>query len=266
MKRLGRFVFTFQRGIARAIQSRSGLRALMAFAVPRAALHRGEPHRAIARTARTIALDRIPPDEREWRTRIGAYKESLQTREEAARPFEPTLPDTIGHAAFSISMTPAWGEFLMRLVRESGPHRCLELGTGVGVSTAYQAAAMNLNGDGRLVTLEGSAEYASAAERGLGELGLNGVEFAVGPIMDLLPSAVTSIAPIEYALIDAEHTEKATMDYFEGVIGHMVPGGIMVFDDIPWSRELRRTWRRIAKDRRIAGAYALGRVGVAVAA
>ena len=46
----------------------------------------------------------------------------------------------------------------MRLVRELRPHSCLELGTGVGVSAGYQAAAMELNGVGRLLTLDGSAD------------------------------------------------------------------------------------------------------------
>jgi predicted O-methyltransferase YrrM len=236
----------------------------MALALPRVAFRRGEPFRAIAKTARTIALDRIPEDERDWATRIGAYKQGLHSREEAAQPFEPRLPSTVAEAAFWTPMPSTWGEFLMRLVREAGPRSCLELGTGIGISTAYQAAAMNLNGGGRLLSLDGSAEYAGVAERGLAELGLAGVEFAVGPIMDSLPDAVTRVAPIEYALIDAEHTEEATMDYFHGVVPHMAPGGMMVFDDIPWDRELRRTWQRIAKDGRIEGAYGLGRVGVAV--
>src|SRR4051812_8549558 len=107
---------------------------------------------------------------------------------------------------------------------------------------------MNLNGGGRLVSLDGSAEYAALAAEGLVELGLDGVEFAVGDIADSLPDAIKGVAPVDYALIDAEHTEEATIGYFEGVVPHMAPQGVMVFDDIPWSPELRRTWRRIGRD------------------
>ena len=92
------------------------------------------------------------------------------------------------------------------------------------------------------------------------------MEFAVGAIGDTLPDAVQRAAPIDYALIDAEHTEEATMGYFEGVVPHMAPGGVMVFDDIPWAPELWRAWRRVARDERISGAFAVGRMGVAVTA
>ena len=81
-----------------------------------------------------------------------------------------------------------------------------------------------------------------------------------------LPGALERAAPVDYAFVDAEHAEEATMGYFEGIVPHMSPRGVMVFDDIPWSRELRRTWRRIARDDRVSAAFALGRMGVAVIA
>jgi predicted O-methyltransferase YrrM len=86
----------------------------------------------------------------------------------------------------------------------------------------------------------------------------------VGPIVGTLPDAVERSAPIDYAFVDAEHTEEATVGYFESIVPHMSPQAVMVFDDIPWSRELWRAWRRIADDERVSAAFALGRMGVAV--
>jgi predicted O-methyltransferase YrrM len=188
----------------------------------------------------------------------------LSSRQEQARPFEESLPDTVAQAALWTPIPPAWGLFLMRLVRELKPRSCLELGTGIGVSAGYEAAAMELNGGGRLITLDGSAEWASVAEEGLASLGLGRVEFGVGPIETTLPGALERSAPVDYAFVDAEHTEEATIGYFESIVPHMSQQGVMVFDDIPWSRELRRTWSRIADDERVSAAFALGRMGVAV--
>jgi predicted O-methyltransferase YrrM len=123
---------------------------------------------------------------------------------------------------------------------------------------------MELNGAGRLITLDGSAEWAAVAEEGLASLGLGRVEFAVGSIAGTLPDALDRSAPVDYAFVDAEHTEEATTGYFESIVPHMSQQGVMVFDDIPWSAELRRTWRRIARDQRVCAAFALGRMGVAV--
>jgi predicted O-methyltransferase YrrM len=152
----------------------------------------------------------------------------------------------------------------MRLVRELRPQSCLELGTGIGISASYEAAAMDLNGVGRLITLDGSAEWAAVAEEGLSSLRLGRVEFTVGPIAGTLPDALARAEPVDYAFVDAEHTEEATMGYFESIVPHMSPQGAMVFDDIPWNREMRRAWRRIARDERVCAAFALGRMGVAV--
>jgi predicted O-methyltransferase YrrM len=71
---------------------------------------------------------------------------------------------------------------------------------------------------------------------------------------------------VDYAFVDAEHTEEATVGYFESIVPHTSPQAVMVFDDIPWSGELRRAWRRTAHDERVCAALALGRIGVAVIA
>jgi predicted O-methyltransferase YrrM len=236
----------------------------MGASLPRLARGRGEARRALARTASTIALDRIPFEERQWAARIEARRRELYSRDERARPFQDNLPHTVAQASRWTPIPPVWGVFLMRLVRQLRPQSCLELGTGIGISAGYEAAALELNGVGRLLTLDGSAEWAAVAEEGLSSLGLGRVEFSVGPIAGTLPDAVERSAPIDYAFVDAEHTEEATVGYFESIVPHMSPQAVMVFDDIPWSRELWRAWRRIADDERVSAAFALGRMGVAV--
>jgi predicted O-methyltransferase YrrM len=251
---------------AAAFHSHAGVRLLMGASLPRLARarRRGRAPGALAGTASTIALDRIPSEEREWATRIEARRRELFARQERARPFEDSLPNTISQASMWTTIPPVWGVFLMRLVRELRPRSCLELGTGIGISAGYEAVALELNGGGRLITLDGSAEWAAVAEEGLSSLGLGRVEFSVGPIADTLPSVLERLAPVDYAFVDAEHTEEATIGYFESIVPHMSPQGVMIFDDIPWTRELRRTWSRIAHDERVSGAFALGRMGVAV--
>lgn len=253
-----------QRAAAALLHSPLGVRLLMGASLPRLALRRATVPRGLSRAASTIALGRIPPEEREWATRIEARRRELGSRQEHARPFEDGLPDTVAQASMWTPIPPVWGAFLMRLVRELKPRSSLELGTGIGISAGYEAAALELNGGGRLVTIDGSAEWAAVAEEGLSSLGLSGVEFNVGAIEGTLPRALERVAPVDYAFVDAEHTEEATIGYFESIVPHMSPEGVMVFDDIPWNRELRRTWRRIAHDERVSAAFALGRMGVAV--
>jgi predicted O-methyltransferase YrrM len=206
-----------------------------------------------------MALNRVPAGERDWAARIEARRRALSSGEAIAQPFQPGLPETVSRASWSVSVP-----FLMRLLRELAPQLPLELGTGLRVSTAIRDLP-RINGAGRLITLDGSAEWVAVAEEGVSSLGLERVEFS-RPLADTLPNVLKRSAPVDYAFVDAEHTEEATVGYFESIVPHTSPQAVMVFDDIPWSGELRRACRRTAHDERVCAAFALGRIGVAVIA
>ena len=61
-----------------------------------------------------------------------------------------------GARVCDVSKGRRFATFLYLLAREFKPQLALELGTNVGISSAYQAAALKLNGRGKLVTLESS--------------------------------------------------------------------------------------------------------------
>lgn len=112
----------------------------------------------------------------------------------------------------------------MRLVRELHPRSCLELGTGF----AYQAAALELNGAGRLTTLDVAAPWATIAERRFAELGLDEkVELRRGTIDETLDGVLQDASPVDYAFLDAEHTEVATIKHFDGVLPVLASGAVV---------------------------------------
>jgi predicted O-methyltransferase YrrM len=165
--------------------------------------------------------------------------------------------------ADAFSIPARWGMFLMKLIRELCPRTCLELGTALGISTAYQAAALELNGRGTLTTLEGAHAWAAVATQGLDALGLDGrTEVTVGPIDQTLEAVVERIAPIDYAYLDADHSERATVGHFEVVLPHLAPGAVVVLDDISFTAEMWQAWNTIAGNDRVAVRLAIDRMGV----
>lgn len=250
-----------------AIHSRAYTR-MRAAACLRRVRGRGSPgHRALARALSTTARGVTPAEERSWSERIESRREELGTRESPARSFEQGLPDHISGGALYVSMAPVHAAFLMRLVRELNPAQSIELGTGLGISTAYQAAALELNGSGAIDTVDGSAEWMEVATESLGSLGLGGrVRTHVGPIEAILAEPALAPAPAQYALIDAEHTKEATLAYWDGLLPHLAGDAVVVVDDIPWTRDLRGAWRTIAAHPRVATGLTLGRIGIAVLA
>jgi predicted O-methyltransferase YrrM len=254
------------------------VRARMAAAAPLLAARRDDRSRAIARALSTAAAKRVPADERRWIERIEGRRAELAARETpVSAGFEPGsggMPEwaeTCGGAypvagiSVMFSIPQDWGRLLMRLVRELQPRSCLELGTAFGISAAFQAAALELNGAGRLVTLDAAREWGSIAREGFDGLGLGErVEFRAGQIADTLAEAAADGAPVDFVFLDAEHQAKPTLEYFEILLPHLSDRAVVVLDDIGFPAQMRGAWKAIKRHHRVAASVGLGRVGIAV--
>jgi predicted O-methyltransferase YrrM len=246
---------------------------------PRLARRRDPTSRAVARALHTTALGRVPREERKWIGRIEARRRQLAADQTGVPPgFQPgakgrsaawlasiDVPVPVWAIARLFSIPPAWGVFQLRLARELAPASCIELGTGLGLSTAYQAAALELNGRGTLATLEGAQAWAAIAEEGLSTLGLaKRGEVRLGPIDDTLPEVARQMAPIDYAFLDADHSEEATLEHLEVILPHMSPQAVVLLDDITRDEEMRRAWTTISRRDYVTTSLPLGRMGVVV--
>lgn len=168
--------------------------------------------------------------------------------------------------ACTVSQGRYGATFLYLLVREFKPSVAFELGTNVGISSAYQAAALKLNGGGRLITLDASPYRLRLAKRLHERVGLaDEVAYRPGLFSDTLEHALEESGPVDYAFIDGHHQYRPTLDYFDMICGRAADGAVFVFDDIVWSSGMKRAWGEIKADRRVAVAADFGTVGVCVA-
>jgi predicted O-methyltransferase YrrM len=232
----------------------AGHRVLMASALPGVAVRKGRVSRAVAIALRDAALGRFPAEERAWFDRI----------ETGGRRIASGLE--IPEAVRWMSTPPPWGRFLTRLVRLLGPHNALELGTGFGLSTAYQLAALELNGRGRITSFD-LDDMIAIAGPGLERLGLDSrAELVGGQIEATLPARLPDIGELDFALVDHDHTAAGTLGAFDELLPKLAAGAAVVFDDIAWTGEMRSAWREIAERPEVAGAVGVRRLGVAVIA
>jgi predicted O-methyltransferase YrrM len=170
----------------------------------------------------------------------------------------------VGHISRVASKPPFWCGLLFELIRTVHPKSCIEMGTAVGISAAYQGAALRLNGDGDLVTLEGAGSLANIARKNFQELGLDTVDVVVGRFQDTLPDVLASRKPVDYVFVDGHHDERATLDYFDQILPFLSGISLVVFDDIAWSDGMKRAWGRIAHHEAVEVAVDLGPVGLCV--
>ncbi len=247
-------------------------RARMTAALARLIADRDPAARPIRAALRTAIGGRPDANEAAWVERIEARRIALRSEEGATRLTDYEAPSgngggfttagpetTLGMASVVMSLSPQWCLLLMRLVRERAPRSCLELGTGFGISTAYQAAALELNGAGQLTTLEGSEQWAASAAEGFAALGLDRIVQRVGPIERTLADAATGLAPLDLVFIDAEHDGAATLGYFRTLLPHLADGALVIFDDADWSG-VRRAVDEVSRDPRVSTTARIGRL------
>jgi predicted O-methyltransferase YrrM len=232
--------------------------------------------RALARALRTTALGRLPAEERAWVARIEARRQELASDRGLVPPHitgrRSAAPDETRHGSIPVaasgwlSLPRVWCIFLMRLVRELSPRSCLELGTGFGISGAYEAASLELGGAGVLTTLEGAVGFAEIAKQGFSALGLSQrLEVLVGPIDDTLDEALERARPVDFAFLDADHSEQATLEYFNAILPRLSQGAVVVLDDINWEAAgMPRAWWTIRNHDLVSFALGFRRIGVCV--
>jgi len=138
---------------------------------------------------------------------------------------------------------PHLAQLLFRLVNYFRPSTILELGTSLGLTTAYLAAADSHH---RVVTFEGCPNVAATARETFAALQLSNVAIVEGNIdHTLVPALLALNAPVDFAFFDGNHRYEPTLRYFELCLAHRTDESVFVFDDIHWSAEMERAWEVI---------------------
>jgi predicted O-methyltransferase YrrM len=162
----------------------------------------------------------------------------------------------------SFSKAPVWGEVLYHLTKALRAQKVLEMGTCVGISGSYIAAALQFSGRGRLWTIEGSPAAAALAQETLQLLGLSDrVTCLVGPFHEVLELNLKEQGAFDLIFVDGHHDGKATVGYFRQLVPHLCPHAIIVFDDIDWSEGMARAWKEISTDPSVKDYVRIGGMG-----
>lgn len=149
---------------------------------------------------------------------------------------------TVSSLASTAAKPKKYGQLLFRIARHYNARCIVELGTSLGMSTAYLASS---DTNAEVLTIEGSKEIAEVAKRNFATLGLQNIRLLEGNFDDVLTNALDSLPMVDMAFIDGNHRKTPTLDYFEQLLPKMHNDSILVFDDIHWSSEMEEAWQVI---------------------
>ncbi|MCY1525352.1 Methyltransferase domain protein [compost metagenome] len=148
----------------------------------------------------------------------------------------------LSQLAASSLKSPRLAQLIYRLASDHPANQLLELGTCLGITTAYLARA---NPQAKLTTIEGCPETAKAAARNFRALNLPDMELLTGNFDALLPPLLKGLPRLDFIYVDGNHTKEATLRYFYLSLAKAHEGTLMLFDDIYWSSGMKEAWQEI---------------------
>lgn len=140
-------------------------------------------------------------------------------------------------------------EILHYIAKNNQCSYSIELGTSLGISTAYLALAhkeRSLLSDILLTSIEGNKSVIEKAQSNLIKLQLDGyVNLVEGNFDSVLEDVIKYYPQLDLAFIDGNHKKDATLNYFKKMLPLAHNNSVFIFDDIYWSKGMTEAWEEI---------------------
>jgi predicted O-methyltransferase YrrM len=138
--------------------------------------------------------------------------------------------------------SPALAQLIHRLAKFSNPKSVIELGTCLGITSAYLSTAAP---DASVITIEGCPQTAAVAKQNFEDLKLNNIRLEVGNFDHILPGILAEQQQLDFVYIDGNHRKDATLNYFNWCLPKVHENTMLIFDDIYWSAGMKEAWAAI---------------------
>ncbi len=153
-----------------------------------------------------------------------------------------------------------YAQLLFRIAQYYKPEYILELGTSLGITTAYLAKG---NPKAKILTMEGCPEIAGVAQKNFELLELSNIEILIGNFDDTLPKLLASNPKFSLVFIDGNHRYEPTLRYLSLLLPYLDNDAFLIFDDIHWSEEMEKAWHDIQQHTEITMTVDLYEIGLA---
>lgn len=145
----------------------------------------------------------------------------------------------ISKIAQTAGITPKRAELLCRIVNYFQPKNILEIGTSLGLATSALALG---NPKAKITTLEGCPETSGVAQKQFQQFNLDNIETVVSEFTAHLENHQLSTVNYQLIYFDGNHSQEATLNYFELLLPTVTNDTVWIFDDIHWSEGMEEAW------------------------
>ncbi len=133
------------------------------------------------------------------------------------------------------------GALLSKTLDYFKPETILEIGTSLGISTAYMAASCP---NARIITLEGCPAVAGIAKEQFEAFQFKNIEVVTGEFSQTLPHVLNNNT-FDFIYFDGNHQKEPTLAYFKQSLAAAHEDSVFIFDDIHWTKDMEEAWEEI---------------------
>lgn len=165
----------------------------------------------------------------------------------------------ISDIAASAVKPPEQAQLLFRIIAYFRYKKIMELGTSLGISTMYMAAASSHES---CITLEGCCETANVARENFRRLGMDDILLIECNISEQLENIFKEYGIQDFIFIDANHRYDALKQYFDNCVKYTHDSSVIVVDDIYWSTGMEKAWKDIKNHPRVTSTIDIFHMGI----
>ena len=177
----------------------------------------------------------------------------------AGSSFSAIKKQTIGKSIKKSSVNKKYGKLLFNLIAYFKPKTILEIGTSLGISTAYIGSAAP---DSEFKTIEGAEPKLKIAKEIAQILELENIRFIHGEFGDVLENTVSGFEKLDFVFFDGNHKKEPTLSYFNLCLEKAHRNSVFIFDDIHWSTEMEQAWEEIKQNKKVRVSIDIFRMGI----
>ncbi len=133
------------------------------------------------------------------------------------------------------------GKFLYKTIQYFKPADTLELGTNLGIGSAYMALAFR---DNKIISVEGDKFLGEKSRQNFESLKIKNVEVIIEQFDNFLFDQNTD-KKFDLTFIDGNHGYEATVRYFNKLYDPQIENQVIIIDDIYWSEGMTEAWKHI---------------------
>ncbi len=133
-------------------------------------------------------------------------------------------------------------EMLFRIVQYFQPKSILEIGTSLGLATVALALGNKM---ANIISLEGCPNTLMESKLQFQKFNLNSVDFVNTEFSSYFKTSNQQPTTNNFIYFDGNHSQKATLDYFELLLPTISNDSVWIFDDIHWSSDMENAWEMI---------------------